>query len=179
LNETRLNLGLAKSKLENEEGLNYLRIAWNSFGPAGKAFLRIELPSGVKRKPNLSGFEEDADGRIFIHEPDAADELLIEIYTDEAVPAGRTTIVVELAYADAPTAFRFVKREIDLEIAAAEEALDGLIIDEEVVNKMSELGSPADDRNLRVDAFYDPIRKRRLPLRSENPGSTRNVLIEA
>ncbi|XID94092.1 hypothetical protein ACF3MZ_06095 [Paenibacillaceae bacterium WGS1546] len=156
---------LAKNKIENEEGLNHLWIRWNAFGPARDGKLRIGLPKGVLRKPNLSGFAEDERGRIVIYETCVSDGVLLELYTEGPTPAGKTAIDVELAYLDAAGQSCSAIRKVPLEIVEETEMLD-VAIDQEVANLVKlirENGRKLAD----ADALAHPLANRRWIARSD------------
>jgi len=168
MNEPAITLRLAKSKLENEEGLNCLLVGWKPFGPAKTASLTVALPTGVKRVPNPDGFEEEADGRIVIRRPDLPDELPIEIYTEEAAPIGRYKIAIELVYVDGATARHAISAEIPLEIATEEDMVD-LVVDKDIAAKIAAPGQSERRDAVVADACYDPILRRRRPFASAKP----------
>lgn len=158
---------LAKNKIESEEGLNHLWIRWDAFGPARDAKLRIGLPKGVCRKPNLSGFAEDERGCIVIYETCAADEVLMELYTeaDEPVMTGEAAIAVELVYLDAAGQSCSAIRKVPLEIVD-ESGMKDVAIDEEVaslVKRIRDNGRKLAD----ADALAYPLANRRRIARSD------------
>jgi len=161
IDTAELTLSLAKSKMENEEGLNYLRVAWTPFGKSGIAVLRIGLPPEIRRKPNLSGFDENEGGLVTVYQPDVSDEVVFELYTVDPVPCGRSMITAEIVYKPVGKSVITIARSLTLEIAAAD-SMEGLAIDQGVVDCVERLGRP-DPKLLIVDACYDPrARRRRL-----------------
>ncbi len=159
MRESAISLSAAKSMLENEEGLNYVRVGWTPLGPGGSAKLCIALPPGVRRKPNLSGFEEDEAGRILVYEPNVADEIVLEIYSDDPVPCGPATIVAEMAYEKPGQPAIAIVGTIEIEIAP-EGDMDDLVVNPEVADLAAFLSRTTASR-LIVDACLDPRTGRR------------------
>lgn len=88
---------LAKSAIENEEGMNHL---WIQLAPAAgsvkNARIQVSLPSGIHRLRNLSGFDEEQTGEILIINPQVINDVVIEIFTREPITYGEKTITVAL-----------------------------------------------------------------------------------
>jgi hypothetical protein len=129
---------LAKSSIENEEGMNHLWIQLAPVGPFGNARIQISLPSGIHRLRNLTGFEEEQTGEIIIHNPRIANDIVIEIFTREPVTSGEKTISVAFCYNDGNGRITRIEHFVPLKVVPEEE-IDDAIIDEVVVSKIKEL----------------------------------------
>ena len=130
-----LELRLAKSKMENEEGMNHLwiRLETGSLRPTQPSEMVIRLPEGLYRSYNLNGLKESGQEHIML---DAyTEDVMIELYTREAIPCGEATITVSVR-----TAGDTIEREIGLRIVEADE-MDEAEIDEQVVERIKELST--------------------------------------
>jgi hypothetical protein len=136
-----MNLRLAKSHMENEEGMNHLLI--KIVPPAHlmkQLSIFIDLPEGIHRLPNLNGFR-DEHGWIHIDHVPSQINLLIEIYTTSSIPCGdcllRTVVIFKQHNQEPSRMHAFLRLPI-----VSEDAMDQVVIDEEVVslvkNKLSE-----------------------------------------
>ncbi|WP_373233115.1 hypothetical protein [Cohnella sp.] len=132
-----LDLKLAKSKMENEEGMNHLwvQLYRDEEVESQQAEIQIRLPKGVYRSHNLNGFVENDREHIVV---DAFDpDVIIEIFTQDAIPCGETTIVVSLW-----TAETTVSKEISI-LVVEEDEMDRVEIDEQVVERIKKLSNAA------------------------------------
>jgi hypothetical protein len=133
----KLDSRLAKTIMENEEGLNHLWIQF-SHDLFDYKFLQIKvkLPHGMYRLPNLNGHHED--GAITI-DPSTSHDVLLEIFTQDATSCGQRTITVDLIYSDGRT-----RNQLSYDITAtlvSDEDMDNVVIDDQVVNRLKELRS--------------------------------------
>lgn len=133
-----ITVRMAKSKLENEEGMNHLWIHFKPMGDVENARIQIILPYGVFRKHNKSSFYENDAGEIVIFEPNVSDDFFIEVYTREPVSCGNKTIVVTLSYNDKKSNSHRFDQNVPIEIVE-EDDMNDVILDEEVVTRMKEL----------------------------------------
>ncbi|BBI35434.1 hypothetical protein [Cohnella abietis] len=132
-----ISVRLAKSQLENEEGMNHLWIHLEAIGQVENARIRINLPQGIYRRRNLSHFHEDDSGEIIIYEPSTPDDIYMEIFTSEAIKCERTTIELTLFYTEngAPNQ---VQQCVTLDVVDENE-MNNVVVDEEVVTRIKEL----------------------------------------
>jgi hypothetical protein len=132
-----LNIKLAKSKMENEEGMNHLwvQLPWDKKAQPQKSEIQIQLPKGIYRSNNLNGFVENERGHIVVAAPDQ--DVIIEIFTQDAIQCGEMTIVVSLL-----TGETTVSREISLQVVEEDE-MDRVEIDEQVIERVKELSNTA------------------------------------
>lgn len=134
-------LKLAKSKMEHEEGMNYLWIRIPSPKvTANKVRIEMNLPEGVFRSTNLNGYAEDEFGTILIDEFRRGQDVFIEFYTQNPISCGEVKIDVIVGYYENKLKIEELDESIPLILACAEE-LDDLIIDEEVVERLKDLSS--------------------------------------
>lgn len=132
-----LDIKLAKSKMENEEGMNHLwvQLLKNEKVESQKSEIQIRLPKGIYRSHNLNGFVENEREHIVV---DALDQdVIIEIFTQDAIQCGEITILVSLF-----TAETMVSKEISIQVVEEDE-MDMVEIDEQVVERIKELSSAA------------------------------------
>lgn len=135
-----MKIKLAKSRMENEEGINHLWIEIPSFvfEAAEQLQFHISLPKGVFRLNNLNGYHEDKNGTILIDDFSKNQALIIEIFTQEPVPFSKGTICVELNYKDNLNQEKKINNCIPLSFVSDDE-MDLLVIDEEVTNRVKQL----------------------------------------
>lgn len=134
-------LKLAKSKMEHEEGMNYLWIRVPSPEVIiNKVRIEVTLPEGVFRSTNLNGYAEDEFGTILIDEFRRGQDVFIEFYTQNPVSCGEVKIDVIVGYYETKQKIKEVGESIPL-ILVCEEEMDDLIIDEEVVERLKDLSS--------------------------------------
>jgi len=133
-----LTVRMAKSKLENEEGMNHLWVQFKPIGNVENARIQIILPCGLFRNHNLSSFYENEAGEIVIFEPNVSDGFFIEVYTREPVSCGINTIVVILAYNNEEGEFFRFEHIVPLEIVE-EDDMNDVNLDEAVVTRIKEL----------------------------------------
>ena len=72
-----LNIQFAKSKMENEEGMNHLWIQVHQEDPLQTSEIQIQLPEGIYRSKNLNGLVENDQGHIVTNALDQ--NIIIEI----------------------------------------------------------------------------------------------------
>ncbi|TVX91548.1 hypothetical protein [Cohnella terricola] len=128
-----LDIKLAKSKMENEEGMNHLWIQLFRDGKvqSQKSEIQIRLPKGIYRSHNLNGLVENEREHIVVDAPDQ--DVIIEIYTQASIQCGEMTIVVSLL-----TAETTVSKEISIQVVEEDE-MDMVEIDDQVVERIKEL----------------------------------------
>ncbi|ANE47743.1 hypothetical protein SY83_17270 [Paenibacillus swuensis] len=129
---------LAKSAIENEEGMNHMWIQLASARVVKHARLQLLLPTGIYRLRNLNGYYEEQTGEILIVNPEMENDVVIEIFTREPIPSGEKTISVALCYNDENGRFTRIEHFIPLDVVP-EEKMDKVVIDDVVVNKIKEL----------------------------------------
>ncbi len=129
-----LDIRVAKSRMENEEGMNHL---WIQLAPdakkTAKSEIRIRLPEGIYRTPNLNGYVENAREHIVVDSFDR--DVIIELFTQEAIPCGKRSIEISLL-----TAGTTVSKEISIQIVQ-EDDMNMVEIDEQVVERVKELSN--------------------------------------
>ncbi|MHA7965449.1 hypothetical protein ACX93W_15050 [Paenibacillus sp. CAU 1782] len=134
-----LNIKLAKSKMENEEGMNHLWVQLlqdqDEKVQSQKSEIQIQLPKGIYRSINLNGFVENDREHIVIDVSDQ--DVIIEIFTQDAIQCGEMTIVVSLL-----TAETTVSKEVSFQVVEEDE-MDMVEIDEQVVERIKELSNVA------------------------------------
>jgi hypothetical protein len=128
----------AKSKLENQEGMNHLWVRLEPIGDVENARIQIILPPGIFRGPNMNNFYENDAGELVIYQPNVSVDFFVEIYTREPVRCGSKSIVFALSYNDKNGAFNRVEHFVLIE-AVDEDEMNEVYMDEEVVNKIKEL----------------------------------------
>ncbi|MBB6695324.1 hypothetical protein H7B90_28400 [Cohnella xylanilytica] len=128
-----LELKLAKSMMENEEGMNHLwvRVLREERAEPRKSEIRIRLPNGLYRSPNLNGLVENVRGNIAMDSFDQ--EVICEIFTQDPVECGDKTIVVTLLSNETT-----VSEEIRIRVVH-EDDMDSVEIDEQVVERIKEI----------------------------------------
>jgi hypothetical protein len=80
-----IRVKLAKSVMENEEGMNHLWVQLSPIGEVQDAKIQIFMPTGVHRHLNLNGIREMESGEIAINDPLKEVNILIEIFTREPI----------------------------------------------------------------------------------------------
>ncbi|WP_238649577.1 hypothetical protein [Paenibacillus piscarius] len=156
-----IQIHLAKSALEHEEGINVLWIQLAPLPQARKTCVQLYLPPGIHRARNLNDMEEDSSGILSIPEPQAAADLFIEIFTREPIVCGMYSITIEVTYTDEAGAATSVKRGIPLKVVADDEAAE-LVADPEVVRRVKELQRRADTFTPDPYIEYPPAKLIRL-----------------
>lgn len=156
-----MQVHLAKSALENEEGINVLWIQLAPLPQARKASVQLHLPPGIHRSRNLNDMEEDSGGILSIPEPQAAADLFIEIFTREPIACGVYGLAVEVTYTDQAGTATSVKHGIQLKVVSEEEAAE-LVADPEVVRRVKELQRRADTLTPESYIEYPPAKLIRL-----------------
>lgn len=142
-----LDIRLAKSKMENEEGMNHLwvRITPLSSHNLKHARLTIHLPDNIYRLENLNGFFEDGNGSILLGSILHEQDIMIEIYTQHEVPCGKNKITVNLVYEDNQNQIKEIVSSIPLYLVT-ENDLDDLTIDDEVISRLKKLNEIAQEK---------------------------------
>ncbi|OPH58353.1 hypothetical protein BC351_23600 [Paenibacillus ferrarius] len=137
----RLNLRLAKSIMEQEEGMNHLwiQIFPADFSTVVKAEVCIELPNGLHRAPNLNGYDE-SESKIIWLEISQDKDIFVELYTQAAVDCGEALITVTLRYKDQSNSCKELIQQIPIRFVS-EDDMDDLEIDEQLIEHLKELGS--------------------------------------
>jgi len=153
-----LDLKLAKTRMENEEGMNHLwvRLDRDETVETQKSEIQIRLPKGLYRSPNLNGYVEDEREHIVVEAHDQ--DVIVEIFTQDAIPCGEMTIAVSLL-----TAGTTVIKEISLQVVEEDE-MDSVEIDEQVVQRVKALSSAAASFDAETNSVsYQPrIREQRV-----------------
>lgn len=130
-----LEIKLAKSLMEIEEGMNHLwiQILRDEKVESQKSELHIQLPNGVYRSRNLNGYAENEREQIVLEVQDK--EVMIEIFTQDAIACGEVTISVAL-YSNENS----ISKEIPIHLVDENE-MDMVEIDEQVVERIKELSN--------------------------------------
>lgn len=134
-----LDIQFAKSKMENEEGMNHLWIQLHPEDLTQTPEIKIQLPEGMYRSKNLNGLVENDQGHIVVEAP--YQDVIIEIFTQDAVSCGERTIVVSLL-----TSETTVHQHISVQVVPEEE-MDTAEINQHVVERIKALSnaSPTHD----------------------------------
>ncbi|MDQ0192502.1 hypothetical protein [Paenibacillus wynnii] len=129
-----LEMKLAKLMMENENGMNHLwiQIVRDEAAVPQKSKMHLQLPSGISRSYNLNGYTEDERQQIFLDAKD--EEVMIEIFTQDAVPCREVSIGVTLISGETS-----LSKEILVQLVSEDE-MDHVVIDERVVERIKELG---------------------------------------
>lgn len=130
---------LEKEQMECTEGTNHLWIHFDAACPTGaeEPRLRLVLPQGLHALKNLNGFPEDQPGTIHIPNSHDRIDLIIELFTEEAIPCRKSLFVIVFSYRLDDHYYEEKKRlclstvpedmiggiQIDLEVAAHVKAL--------------------------------------------------------
>jgi hypothetical protein len=133
-----IKVRIAKSLLENEEGMNHLWIQLAPIGNVTNARFQITLPSGIHRLRNINNLFEDQSGEILIDDPLNSNDIFLEIFTREPVSISEKTIIFALSYNDGIGNNSRMEHFVSLKIVSEDE-MDNVIIDDEVINKIKEL----------------------------------------
>jgi len=138
-----LNVRLAKSIMEQEEGMNHLWIQLfiADFSTTEKAEIGIQLPSGLYRASNLNGYEETESKGIILDLSQDKD-VLFELYTQSAVSCGEAPVVISIKYLDNRKRRKEISENIVIRFVSEEE-MDALDIDQKVIERLMELGNGA------------------------------------
>lgn len=127
-----MKTSIAKSKMENEEGMNHLLIEISPLD-VQEAEVHIILPDGIFRTLNLMGYNEGESGSIRIdHHTKWTQHLLIELYTKQKLNFEQATLdtVLFLKAKDGTTTQ--LKNAVVLTLAD-EENMEGVVIDDNVI----------------------------------------------
>lgn len=156
-----IQVRLAKTLLENEEGINVLWIQLSPLRQSRKACVQLHLPPGIHRSRNLNDMEEDSSGIVSIPDPQAPADLFIEIFTRESIACGMYNLAVEVTYTDEAGLATSVKQGIPLKVVSDEEAPE-LVTDPEVVRRVKELQRRSDSLTTEPYTAYPPAKLIRL-----------------
>ncbi|OBZ17229.1 hypothetical protein [Bacillus sp. FJAT-26390] len=139
-----LNLRLAKSIMEQEEGMNHLWIQLLplEFSTIEKAEVSIQLPNGLYRMSNLNGYEEGDTNGIFINLSQDND-ILLELYTQTAVDFDEASVIVTLSFKDTENRWKKLSKVITIRFVADEEMGETLELDQQVIERVKELRNHA------------------------------------
>lgn len=152
-----LDIKLAKSKMENEEGMNHLWIQLfrDEKVESQKSEIQIRLPKGIYRSPNLNGYVENEREHIAVEARDQ--DVIVEIYTQDAIPCGEMTIAVSLL-----TAGTTISKEISIQVVEENE-MDTVEMDAQVVERIKALSSdaPPHDAGTNIVSIQPRIREKR------------------
>lgn len=151
-----IDLRLAKSMMENEEGMNHLwiRLLDDEKVKIQGYELYIQLPIGIYRSYNLNGFAENEQEHVVV---DALDEdVVIEIFTQDAIQCGETTIIVHLCSANIT-----ISKEISF-LLVKEDEMDTVEIDEQVIERIKALdnAAPSYDEGAFIEFIQPKILKK-------------------
>ncbi|MDQ8735815.1 hypothetical protein [Paenibacillus sp. LHD-38] len=139
-----MKTSIAKSMMENEEGMNHLLIEIPPLDVQG-AQVGIILPDGIFRTKNLTGYYEDESGSILIdHRTKWTQHLLIELYTKEKLNFEQTTVNTVLTLKSKDTTTSQYENTVTMTLAD-EGDMEGLVIDENVITFLKNLQSAKDD----------------------------------
>ncbi|QWU14880.1 hypothetical protein SAMN04487895_10954 [Paenibacillus sophorae] len=129
----KLEVKLAKSMMENKEGMNHLwiQIFRDEATASEKMEIHIQLPDGIYRSCNLNGYAENERKQIVLDSKDK--DVLIEIFTQEAIACGEMTISVTLFSCE-----NTITQEIPIQLVSEDE-MDLVEIDEQVVERIKKL----------------------------------------
>lgn len=143
-----IELKLAKSAMEHEEGLNHLWLRFVDDAIAEKTDsvqVSFRLPEGVLRLHNLNGFPEDRDGAIRLEAPLRGKDIVIEMYTLDTAPCGLWDVSAVLEYRDGVGALRKYEQTIPMALVSEGEMQD-IVVDEEVVRRVTSMRPSSSER---------------------------------
>lgn len=112
---------------------------------AQQAEIQLLLPDGIYRSRNLNGYAENERQHIVVGAPDQEvpdQEVMVELYTENAIRCGEWTIAVNVW-----TAMSMISRELEM-LVVGEEEMDAAELDDEVVECVKALRNaapPADE----------------------------------
>ncbi|MCK9859574.1 hypothetical protein [Paenibacillus sp. ATY16] len=155
---------LAKSMIENEEGLNHLwiRLAEVDQSEITDIQINVGMPEGIFRLPNLNHHNEDEAGTIVLAK---TDDLMLEIYTTNPIACGDHAITVDIVFMDWQKHRCMQSASIPIRVVLADE-METVEIDNEVVNRVTQLAIKQASNEL--DEFeVIGIRPNRLTLNNE------------
>lgn len=128
-----INTTLAKSKMVNEEGSNYLWIQVDTFFPFR---IDVQLPKDINRKLNLNGYPEDNHGTIHVNNSQQND-VLIELFTKPGVTANEGTIILTVTKETAHSKTHI--KAVPIKIANPEDPSDLVFTEPSVINRLKSL----------------------------------------
>lgn len=128
-----LEIKLAKSMMENEEGMNHLwiQVLRNEEVVSQKLVIQIQLPNGVYRSRNLNGYFENKREHIVIDPLDQ--DVIVEIFTQDAIECGELTIEVTLTACEIT-----ISKKIPIQVVEEDE-MDRAEMDEQVLERIKRL----------------------------------------
>ncbi|MFT9847181.1 hypothetical protein [Aneurinibacillus sp. REN35] len=132
-----LDIRLAKSRMENEEGMNHVWIHIPPL-PVKYAHIQVYMPDGIGRAENLTGYFENEAGMILLGTAAKGQDILLEIYTSNPVPCGEYPLTISLYYEDARGRQKEVTHSLPL-VLVAEEEMEDVLIDQGVVDQLKRL----------------------------------------
>ncbi|GGG78656.1 hypothetical protein [Paenibacillus radicis (ex Gao et al. 2016)] len=154
----RLDFKLAKSLMENEEGMNHIWIQiFREEGSVSQTNqIEIQLPQGIYRSCNLNGYAENAWQQIVLDSKD--NEVIFAIFTQEAIACGDVNISVTLTSGE-----KMLNREIPIRLVNEDE-MDLVEINEQVTERVKQL-TRAKDTSSGEDTNIILIQPRVLEIR--------------
>ncbi|WP_342479953.1 hypothetical protein NST07_19210 [Paenibacillus sp. FSL L8-0340] len=134
-----IEVRLAKSVLENEEGMNHLWVHLEPLGGGKQAVLELQLPAGIHWDGKAKGYPQDTSGRVIIEQPEIPNDLLLRIYTIQPMDCGLVSLSIHVSFTD-HSGMEICKTVlVPLSIVDAEVVDEETVeIDEEVVRRVKE-----------------------------------------
>lgn len=125
---------------------------WIQFFPddttiAKNAEMHVQLPDGIYRSLNLNGYVENESKCILIDLSKDKD-VLIEIFTYDAIACGKATIIVTLNIGQ-----NELIKEIPIHLASDEE-IDAYDINEQVIERLKELSNTAENLTQKEQEYF-------------------------
>jgi ATP-dependent Clp protease protease subunit len=138
-----ITVKIEKSVMENEEGINHVWIQFQQLPGTehiGGVRVSLELPEGMHRLPNMNGYPENEFGAIEMGSPIKGSDVLIELYTEKAVPGDKGEISVIVDYRNDRGQLQRHTHSTTINFAN-EDGMNDLLIDEEVAGRVKQLRS--------------------------------------
>lgn len=133
------DLRLAKSIMEQEDGMNHLLIQFLPIEVSIEtAILSIKLTKGLHRDINLNGYDENESQEILL-DLSYDKDVLIEIYTQTAVCLDEATVFVTLGFNDKDNKWNEFSKDITIGFFSGEEMDAFLELDQQVIERVKEL----------------------------------------
>jgi hypothetical protein len=137
--EITIGVRLAKSVLENEEGMNHLWVHLEPLDGVKQAVLELQLPAGIQWDGKASAYPQDTSGRVIIEQPEMPNDFLLGIYTVRAMDCGMVNLSIHVSCIDHSGMKRSKSVIVPLTIVDAEGVDEETVeIDEEVVRRVKE-----------------------------------------
>lgn len=137
--EIKIEVRLAKSVLENEEGMNHLWVHLEPLGGVKQAVLELRLPEGIHWDGKAKGYPQDTRGRVIIEQPEMPNDLLMGIYTIQPIDCGSVSLSIHVSFIDHSGMEICNTLLVPLSIVDAEGVDEEKVeIDEEVVRRVKE-----------------------------------------